>query len=58
MSTADPSAGRRGVIELRVRRLKLEALEKGLLTDFSFLIGTDKETAEVNPITFLFRSPL
>jgi len=32
-----------------MRRLKLEALEKGLATDYSFLVGTDKDaTPEVS----------
>jgi len=33
---------------LEMQRLKLEAIEKGELTDFSFLVGPDKDTdAEV-----------
>jgi len=36
-------------IEREMRRFKLEALEKGELTDFSFLVGADAESAEVRP---------
>jgi len=61
MSIADPSAGRRGVIELKVRRLKLEALEKGLLTDFSFLIGSPcknivKSASQVKFVSSFFKT--
>jgi len=43
MSSADLSEA----ALLRLRNLKLEALEKGQLTDFSFLVGPDTKTAEV-----------
>jgi len=32
---------------LQMRRLKMEALEKGELTDYSFLVGPENPTAEV-----------
>jgi len=35
-------------IALKMRGLKLEALAKGDLTDFSFLVGTEKSTAQVS----------
>jgi len=32
---------------LQMRRLKMEALEKGEMTDYSFIVGPEKTTAEV-----------
>jgi len=54
MSSADPSEA----ALLRMRSLKLEALEKGDLTDFSFLVGTEKDsTAEVRILKFWISLP-
>jgi len=36
-------------VDQEMRRLKLDALENGLHTDFSFLVGQDKRTALVSP---------
>jgi len=41
-------------VELEMRQRKLAALEKGLITDFSFLVGPDKDTATVSPQFLLF----
>jgi len=42
-----PSKAARNAAEKEMRRLKLDALEKGTMTDFAFLLGPEKETAEV-----------
>jgi len=34
--------------EQEMRQKKLEALEKGQMTDFSFLIGQEKDNSEVS----------
>jgi len=34
--------------EQEMRRLKLDTIEKGEVTDFSFLVGPDEEAAEVS----------
>jgi len=40
---------------LQMRRLKMEALEKGEMTDYSFIVGPEKTTAEVKfSIIWLF----
>jgi len=44
---AHSSAGR------KMRLLKLDALQKGEFTDFAFLVGQDKNEAEVSPKIFL-----
>jgi len=35
-------------VALKMRRVKLEALAKGLHTDYSFIVGHDKATAQVS----------
>jgi len=38
----------RSAAKKEMRRLKKDALEKGEVTDCSFMVGPDKEKAEVN----------
>jgi len=48
MSNLDPFLARRAAAELKMRRLKLEAVEKGEGLDFCFLVGAEKEVREKN----------
>jgi len=49
MSSSESSGFVEGA-EQEMRRLKLEALEKGDLTDYTFLVGTEKDDAKVSPL--------
>jgi len=48
MSSTDSSEASKSATFLQMRRLKLEAIEKGQGTDCSFLVGQDKNTASVS----------
>jgi len=48
MSSTDSSEASKSATFLQMRRLKLEAIEKGQGTDYSFLVGQDKNTASVS----------
>jgi len=49
-SAGSPGQSSAAKAEEEMRYLKLDAIEKGLVTDFSFIVGPDKETAEVRVI--------
>jgi len=49
---ASPEDFGRTASELEMRRMKLQAIEEGQLTDFSFLVGPDKDTAVVRVLNF------
>jgi len=52
MSSLDTPKEERDALEQEMRRLKLDGLEQGVHADFSFLVGTNKATAEVRIFNF------
>jgi len=53
MSSVNANSAKEAAVR-KMRLMKLEALEKGDLTDFQFLAGQDKETAEVKIVSSHF----
>jgi len=43
--------------EQEMRRLKLEAIDKGEVTDYSFKVGPDEAKTEVSSFYFLLLEP-